>query len=76
MMQHPVAGLEPAAVPQRGRDRDAAPGRHGDHAVGSRRATTTPALAVSVSRSPGCHFRTWMITWPVTRPEASTRLIP
>ena len=32
--QHLVAGPQAAAVPQRGRDRDGAPGRHDGHAVG------------------------------------------
>jgi hypothetical protein len=31
--------------------------------------------AVSVSRSPGCQFRTWLMAWFVSRPEASIRLI-
>ena len=31
--QHPVTGVQPAAAAQRGRDHDAGPGRHGDHAA-------------------------------------------
>ncbi len=42
----------------------------------SRRASTTPAAAVSVSRSSGCQFKMSMISRSATRPEASIRLIP
>jgi hypothetical protein len=43
--------------------------------MGSRRVTTTPESAVSVSRSPGCQFQTWLMAWLVSRPKASIRLI-
>ncbi|MGE5289002.1 MAG: hypothetical protein ACM3ML_17740 [Micromonosporaceae bacterium] len=39
----------------------------------SRRAITTPAVAVTVSRSQGCQARTWVMTRSATRPEASIR---
>ena len=50
--QDRVSGEQAAAVPQRRGDHDVVPGRQDGQAVRSRRAVTTPALAVRVSRSP------------------------
>ncbi|MFY9931679.1 MAG: hypothetical protein WAK82_27120 [Streptosporangiaceae bacterium] len=63
-------------MPQCGRDRDRRRASTATMPPRSRRATTTPAPAVRVSRSPACQPRTPQINWPVTRPEASTRLTP
>ena len=74
--EHSVSGTQPAAVPQRGRDRDTAPGRHGNHAGGV--AARDHHTGAGGQRQPvtGRQFRTPVITCPATRPEASTRLIP
>jgi hypothetical protein len=44
--------------------------------AGSRRAVTTPAAAVRVSRSPGCQPSALVMARSATRPESSIRPNP
>jgi hypothetical protein len=76
--QHPVTG--PARSPHRRRS-VAGITRYGlDGMVtmpdGSRRAVTTPAAAVTVSRSPGCQPSAEVMARSATRPEESIRPNP
>ena len=74
--QHLVAGLQAAAAAQRGRDGDVAAGGRVTMPPGSRRAVTTPASAVKVSRSPPAQPSAAMMACSQMRPEASMRAIP
>ena len=74
--QHRVAGLQPAAAAQRSRDHDVGLGIV-IKPSGSRRAVTTPAAAVRVSRSPGLPAqRAGHGAVSGSRPEASIRPNP
>ena len=74
--QDRVSGEQPAAVPQRRGDRDVGRGGRVARPSGSRRAVTTPALAVRVSRSPPRQPSARVTVRSATRPEASMRPRP
>ena len=67
---------QPAAAPQRGRDHQVWLRRMVTIPAGSRRAITTPAAAVKVSRSPGCQPSVPVMARSPTRPDSSIRPVP
>jgi hypothetical protein len=74
--QNLVAGLQAAAAAQRGRDDQVGAGDKVTMPLGSRRAVTTPASAVTVSRSPPDQPSAVTMARSQIRPEASTRAMP
>ena len=78
--QHVVTGPQPAAAPQRRRSA-AGITRYGLAGMmtipaGSRRAITTPAAAVKVSRSPARQPSMAVMARSATRPDSSIRPVP